>query len=157
MIKVTNEQVLIFRQNAAKYRQPYAGKFSPFLYAIQKMVERTQPFEEEYYKDVTDINRSFAAKDKDGFYIPGENSPYKIKADTEPERDEKVRELLKSNAKATINKIVVDEIEPFITPQLWEDLPKDIDFQWWSVLSPFVLPPIDDEILEKLYQRDKKK
>lgn len=147
MTKVTNEQILLFRQNAARYRQPYAGKFSPFLYSIEKMVKSAEEDEKNYYVEVQEINRFFAAKDKDGFYLKEENGNYKIKAEDESRRDEKVRELLKQEV----------EIEPFVTPKLWDDLPKDIDFQWWSVLSPFVLPLMDDEILEKLYERDKKK
>lgn len=147
MIKVTNEQILLFRQNAVRYRQPYAGKFSPFLFSIEKMMQGTEAEDKRYNIEVLEINRSFAAKDKEGFYITNDNGTYRIKADEEANRDEKVRELLKKEV----------EIEPFITPKLWDDLPKDIDFQWWTVFSPFVLPPLDDEILEKLYQRDKKK
>jgi hypothetical protein len=153
MIKVTNERILLFRQNAINYRKPYAGKFSPFLYSLEKMLKSTESDEKNYHIEVEEINRSFAAKDKDGFYIrevkEGQQGPglYKIKAEDEVKRDEAVRELLKKEV----------DIEPFVTPRLMEDLPKDIDFSWWTPLSPFVLPDLNDEILEMLYARDKKK
>lgn len=147
MAKVTNEQVLLFRQNAMNYRKPYGGKFSPFLFTLEKAMKKTEKLERKYNQQVQEINRSFAAKDKEGFYLKEENGAYKIKAEDEPKRDEEVRVLLETEV----------EIEPCITTKLMEDLPKDIDFQWWSVLSPFVLPEITDEILEALYERDKKK
>jgi hypothetical protein len=147
MIQVTNEQILLFRQNATNYRKPYGGKFSPFLYSIEKMMRRTKEAEEAFHAEQTEINRSFAAKDKEGFYIKEENGPYKIKSEDEPKRDEKVRELLKKTV----------DIEPHHSFNVVEELPKDIDFQWWTVLSPFVLPELTDEILNQLYERDKKK
>src|SRR5688572_24670386 len=96
MIKVTNEQVLLFRQNAARYREPYGGKFSPFLFTIEKAMKKTEKLEKKYYVQVQEINRSFAAKDKEGFYLKEDNGSYKIKAEDEAKRDEQVRELLQA-------------------------------------------------------------
>src|SRR5688500_17755629 len=112
MITVTNEQILLYRQNAARYRQPYGGKFSPFLHSIEKMMRRTKDAEEAFQIEQTEINRSIAAKDKEGFYIKEENGPYRIKAEDEPKRDEKVRELLKKTI----------EIEPHYSFNILEEI-----------------------------------
>lgn len=153
MTKVTYEQVLMFRQNATKYMAMHPGKFSKFLYRLQKMLEKTRKIEEEYNDKAKEININLCEKDKDGFFIfekfgkDNSEERYKLKPENELKRDKQIRELLKEEV----------EIEPYTYKEVMEIIPKGIDFSWWSVLSPFILPPITEEIEEELYKRSEEK
>lgn len=157
---VTYEKVLLFRQNADVYKRPHRGKFSPFLYAIEKMLNATQRAAEDYASKSKEINMKYAAKDKDGFFEysksngpGGEQDNFKFKEEQEMKRDKEIRDLLAQDANVSA--------DPYIMPELFERLPKDIDFSWWNVFSPFVLPELTPAIEEKLFalqeEREKKK
>lgn len=157
----TFEKVLTFRQNAVRYKTPYAGKFSPFLHSIERMMGRTKAIQQAWDELVAEIDQKHAEM-KDGFFVRDDKDRYKFKAENEKKRNEEIKKALqltfyKDDAKGEM----AIEIEPYIVPEISEGvfdrLPKDIDFSWWEVLSPFVLPEINDAILEKLYERDKKK
>jgi len=157
----TFEKVLTFRQNAVRYKTPYAGKYSPFLWAIEKEMTRTKPIQQAWDDIVSEIDQKYAEV-KDGFYVRDEKDRYKFKAENEKKRNEEIKKALQlTTYRDDAGRDVVIDIEPYIIPDIREGvfslLPKDIDFSWWEVLSPFVLPEIDDAILEKLYERDKKK
>lgn len=157
---VTYEKVLLFRQNADVYKRPHKGKFSPFLYAIEKMLNATQKAAEDYASKSKEINMKYAAKDKEGFFEysksnspMGEQDNFKFKEENELKRDKEIRDLLSTQ--------VTVDTDPYIIPDLYDRLPKDIDFSWWNVLSPFVLPELTPDIEEKLFklqeEREKKK
>lgn len=158
----TFEKVLTFRQNAVRYKTPYAGKFSPFLHSIERMMGRTKAVQQAWDELVAEIDQKHAEV-KDGFFVRDDKDRYKFKAENEKKRNEEIKKALqltfyKDDTKGEI----AIEIEPYIVPgiatgEFGDLLPKDIDFSWWEVLSPFVLPEINDAILEKLYERDKKK
>lgn len=159
-MRVTYEKILLFRQNAENYKRPHRGKFSPFLYAIEKLLNATKEAADDYNDRVKKINMDHAEKDKEGFFMysksngpMGEQDNFKFKPENEVKRDADVRALLV--------KEYPKEIEPYILPDLFERLPKDLDFSWWEVFSPFVLPDLTAEIEQKLFvlqeERDKKK
>jgi hypothetical protein len=145
MTKVTYEQVLSFRQNAALYKQRNAKRFSQFLYCLEKMTNKTKHIQEDYDDAAREINQDLCEK-KDGFFVmekygkDDEQERFKLNAENSKIRDKKIRELL--------NKEV--EIEPFILKNTNGELPKDINFEWWNVFAPFVLPVLTDELAEIL-------
>lgn len=153
MTKVTYEQVLFFRQNARSYIDRHSGKFSKFLYRLQKMLEKTKKLEESYNEKVKEINIDLCEKDKDGFFVyekfgkDNSEERYKFKPDNELKRDRKIRELLKEEV----------EIEPYTYNEYMDIIPKGIDFSWWEALSPFILPPMTEEIEQELYKRSEEK
>lgn len=159
-MRVTYEKILLFRQNAENYKRPHRGKFSPFLYAIEKMMNATKDAIEDYNDRAKKINMDHAEKDKDGFFIysksngpMGEQENFRFKAENEIKRDAEVRALLAKEYEK--------DITPYVIPDLFERLPKDIDFSWWEALSPFVLPELTTDIEQRLFalqeERDKKK
>lgn len=147
MIKVTIEQVITFRANAMNYKRPYGGRFSPFLICLEKALKETKDVADMYDDESREVNMKYAEKDKEGFYLMDDKDRYRIKGDNEVKRDADIRELLKKEV----------EVKDFIMEDYIKDLPKDIDFSWWNVLSPFVLPPLDDKIIEELYKLDEER
>jgi hypothetical protein len=149
--KVTYEKILQFRSNQVQYSQMHAQQFRPFLYALNKMFARTKKHEDEYLDKQRLINLEYAAKDEKGYAImekftsekrgeKKEEERFKFKVEDQKKLQEKQRELLNEEV----------EIECHVTT----DIPDDLDFSWWSVFSPFILPEEpSDEQLEQLYQK----
>ncbi len=72
---------------------------------------------------------------------------HKLSSENSKIRDKKIRELLRKEV----------EIDPYILKQYETDLPKDINFDWWNVFAPFVLPELTDELAEELIKKQPKK
>lgn len=146
----TYEQILVFRQNAENYKRRHPAKFSPFLYSIEKMLGATKTAATDFEEKSREINMKHAEKDKDGFYVyaksngpNGEVENFKFKEEQMKLRDAEMKELIESKT--------TRDITPHIMPDLLKRLPKDLDFSWWTVLSPFVLPELTPELEEQLF------
>lgn len=146
----TYEKILVFRQNAENYKRRHPAKFSPFLYAIEKMLGATKTAATDFDEKSREINMKYAEKDKEGFFVyskttgpTGEVENFKFKEEQMKARDAEMKELLESTSSR--------DITPHIIPNLLTRLPKDLDFSWWSVLSPFVLPELTPELEEQLF------
>ena len=146
-VKVTYEQLILFRSNAESYLRMHPGKFSPFLYSLTKMIQRTSEDFAKYGEEVKELNQNYCERDKEGFFkldnIGQPNESYKITAENTKKRDKDVRDLQKREI----------EIEPHISKEAQNGIyPEDIGFAAWQYFAPFVLPEIDEELELKLYE-----
>jgi hypothetical protein len=148
-VEVTYEQVLNFRRSAMNYQMNHAQQFRKFLFALTKMQKKTAPLEDEDKDD-----KGFAVMEKFTQEKRGEKNEeerFKFKIEESKKLAVKQRELLHKKV----------EIEPFYS----DDYPDDLDFSWWNVFAPFVLPELEvmdqseegRETLEKLYVRTAEK
>jgi hypothetical protein len=161
-VEVTYEQVLNFRRSAMNYQMNHAQQFRKFLFALTKMQKKTAPLEDEYNDEQRLLNFEFCHKDDKGFAVmekftqekrgeKNEEERFKFKIEESKKLAVKQRELLHKKV----------EIEPFYS----DDYPDDLDFSWWNVFAPFVLPELEvmdqseegRETLEKLYVRTAEK
>lgn len=156
-VKVTYEQILFFRRNQEHYMQGHAKQFRPFLYALSKMYKKLAKHEDDYNDEQRLLNLEYCAKDKDGYAVI---EKFNVESRGEKKEEERWKYTIEEQKK--LNKARRDllnrevEIEPFLTT----DYPEDLDFSFWGVFSPFILPSLDDlgdEQLQELYKRSEDK
>lgn len=161
MTKVSYEKVLEFRNVATHYTNANMGKFSPFLYAVGKMLRVTKKIAEEYSDRETFLNVDFADKDTKGFAAMEkftrkgpdgkeiEEERYRYTAAKSKELHKAKRELLQEEV----------DVECYETEgkNMLEYVPDTMDFHRWQIFAPFVLPEEPSpEVLEKLIERSSK-
>ena len=134
----------------------HSAQFRPFLYALTKMYGKTKHHEDAAAENEREIDIRHCSKDKDGYAVT-EKQTVKTRGLNGEVREEEVSKfkfttdaLLKAGKEKKEYLQSVVEIEPHITT----DIPDDLDFSWWRVFSPFILPEEpDQEILQMLYER----
>lgn len=136
-MKVTMEQVLLFNNNAEFYKQQHAGKQSPFIYALTKMGNKVKKHVEEFNEDVEAARIELAGKDKDGFLILDGNA-YKFTPENRKKLNDKIKELKSKEV----------DIEPYIATSI----PKDLDFSFRQIFTPFVMKELTPEEEEALFK-----
>src|SRR6478672_11377001 len=133
-MQVTYAELITFRNRANQYQQYHGGKFSPLLYAIAKVIKKTDKLISDYNEKLLEINQEFGDKDKDGYFkLNNVGTPQEchvFKPEDMKKRDTKIKEL---------NKTLVD-VEAHIPADIMNNIPADIGFEWWENLAPFVLP-----------------
>jgi hypothetical protein len=120
------------------------------------MYGKTKHIEDEASETEREIDIKYCSKDKDGYAVT-EKSPVKTRSLNGDVREEESTRfkfttdaLLKAGKEKKEYLQTVVEIEPHLTT----DIPDDMDFNWWRVFSPFILPEDpDEETLNKLYER----
>lgn len=154
-VSVSYEKVLQFRRAQEEYSQRHPAQFSKFLYALNRVYSKTKKIEDDFQDAERLLNIEHCSKDKDGYAImekytverrgeKKEEERFKFTMDKQKELNAKKRELMNQEV----------EVECFES----EDVPDDLDFNWWSVFAPFVLPlDPSQEQLEKLYKRTEEK
>lgn len=152
---VTYEKILNFRNWQGQYCQSHAQQFRPFLYALTKMNTKLAKHEDDYNDKMRLLNLTYAGKDDKGYAImekfnvekrgeKKEEERFKFKLDDQKKLNEEQRKLLNETVEVDVHHTT--------------DIPDDLDFQWWNVFAPFVLPedPSEEQLAE-LYKRTEEK
>lgn len=138
----------------------HPAQFRPFLYALDKMYSKTKSIESDLSEKEREIDLEFCSKDKDGFAVQ-EKSIIKsrgLNGETREEEVSKFKFTTDALLAAGKRKRAIMQEEVDIEPHLTTDIPADLDFNWWRVLSPFVLPDEpSEEQLQELYKRSEEK
>lgn len=134
----------------------HAQQFRPFLYALSKMHKRLAKFEDDYNDELRLLNLEHASKDDKGYAI---TEKFNTEKRGEKKEDERFKFTISDQKKLNVaqrellNKTV--QVEQYLCAH---DIPDDLDFSWWGVFAPFVLPEEPSEAqLEELYKRTEAK
>ena len=129
-MKVTKKQVVVFNKVAGVLLNQAKGKFSPFLYALNKVKKGTESIVEDFNDDIEEARLKLAGKDSDGYVIV-ENEKYKMTPENTIKLNKKVKELQNEEV----------EVKPHIT----KDVPKDLSLTIVDALVPFVIEDVKEE------------
>lgn len=154
-VSVSYEKVLQFRRAQEEYSQRHPAQFSKFLYALNKVYSKTKVIEDEFQDAERLLNIEHCFKDKEGFAVM---EKYTVERRGEKNEQERFKFTAEDQKKLNVAKRALMNEEVDVDCFETEDVPDDMDFNWWSVFSPFVLavePTVDQ--LEKLYKRTEEK
>lgn len=115
MATITNKQVTIFREVGALFVRHYHNK-TKLLFAVQKMLKRTEKLQEAYVDEQNDKRIQLAAVDGDKNLIM-KNDRYSYTPANQRELNKALRDL--SNTKVDIG-----------NPHFVDDIPADLTFQY---------------------------
>ena len=74
MVKVKVKDVLTFSKVAANLLAKEKGKFSPFLYALNKVKKQTEGIVDDYNDETEEARLTLAGKDEDGYVLIDEKT-----------------------------------------------------------------------------------
>ena len=129
-IKVTINEVISFYNIASQILSKEQGKFSSFLYALNKVKKRAEEIVSNYNDEMEELRLNLAGKDEDGYVITTEEKGYKFTPENTIKLNKKSKNLLKKEV----------EIESHITT----DVPEKYSFTVIDSLTPFVFEPMEE-------------
>ena len=155
MTKVSYEKVLQFRRTQEEYSQRHPAQFRKFLYALNRAYTKTKKFEDDFQDKERLLNIEYCSKDDKGYAIM---EKYTVERRGEKKEEERFKFTMEKQKELNIKKRELLNEEVDVECYVTDDIPDDLDFNWWSAFSPFVLPeePTEEQ-LEKLYKRTEEK
>lgn len=123
-METTYPQILNFRQNARQYIAESGTKNNPLIYALNRMVERTDKLDRKYRKKIEEVRVDHALI-RDGCFVRDKMNQIEI----DPTKAKKF-----ADAMERLNEEIVT-IDPYHARVLPDDLPT----AFYLVFVPFVI------------------
>lgn len=136
-IKITNDELLQFRNAAQQFIQRYNDR-TPLHYALEKMLKKTKTAADDYSDKENDHRSECALIDKETKKYATLDDKRTIAIDPEKMKSfqKKIRVLLR------------EEIE--VEPHYATSIPADLDAMWYQWFLGIVIKEEDDPILKKM-------